>query len=129
MQRQLSLLRRLCKLARIILSMYLSDVDLDLNRKLPIFTDHLCHLTETRGIAFTVSYVKASRNAVMRHISGEPLSESPGVQLKDGWPVWLSDFKDWTDDNKKVKALLTLLTLTRAISLEPSLDLNPIVSP
>jgi hypothetical protein len=49
--------------------------------------------------------------------------------LVGGFPKWLAHFQPYLDDTKGVKALLTLLTLTRAISLKPSLDISTIIDP
>lgn len=109
--------------------MYLVNVPEDFNTNVGYFRDHLIHLLETRGIEFMISYVKASRNCVMRSISGEPLSECPGVELKSGLPKWLSPFFPLLDSSEGIKALLTLLTLTRAMTLTPSVDLATIEDP
>lgn len=94
----------------------------------PYFSS-ISKLIETRGMAATVSYVKASRNCCMRVISGEPLEREEGIALKDGWPVWLSDFKVLTDSGEGLRILLTLLVVLRGVILPPKLDISPIVSP
>jgi hypothetical protein len=87
----MSLVRRLSQLAQIILSMYLDDVPLDLDTKVRSFRDSLLSLMESRGVEFTIKYVKTSRNCVMRFLSGEPLKECPGVALdSEGFPIWIS---------------------------------------
>lgn len=88
------------------------------------------NLIHSRGLAFTVKYVKASRLCVTKYLSGEPLKESPGVRLNAvGWPKWLNFIimKDPTVFD--LKMLLTLLTSLRHLQLEPVLDLTPIEKP
>lgn len=102
----------------------------NLSQEIKIFEDTLIHLISTRGLSFTIKYVKTSRNCVMRVISGEPLSECPGVQLNsNGWPKWLSHLESWKDEPTGIRALLTLLTLLRSHTVEPSLDLTTVVDP
>jgi len=129
MQRQKSLIRRLCSLTQVILSMYMVNVPEDLGPKLRQFRDHLLLLMETRGIEFTLSYVKASRNCVMRYISGSPLKECPGVELNpEGLPKWLTPVMfNQLADSESLKALLTVLSLTRAVTLKPVMDVKTIV--
>jgi hypothetical protein len=109
--------------------MYISDVPIGLSSVVTQFRDELLSLIEHRGIDFTVSYVKTSRNAVMRYISGEPLKDTAHVKLVGGFPKWLSHFQPHVDDPNVIKILLTLLTLTRAISLKPLLDTSTITEP
>lgn len=87
-------------------------------------------LSDERGIAFTVKYVKASRLAVTRYITGHPLDAVEGVALKEGWPVWLSNLKVLTSCGPAgLKLLMTLLVSLRSIRLDAVLDVTPIVSP
>jgi hypothetical protein len=91
MQRQMSLVRRLSQLAQIILSIYLVNVPEDLDTKVRMFRDSLLDLMQSRGLEFTIKYVKTSRNCVMRYLSGEALKSCPGVALdSDGFPLWIS---------------------------------------
>jgi len=131
MQRQKSLIRRLCKLTQIILSIYLTSVPADFGHRVGQFRDHLLQLMEDRGIEFTLSYVKASRNCVMRYVSGSPLTECPGIGLdKRGLPNWLTPvILNQLADSESLKILLTLLTLTRAVTLKPAMDTKTIVDP
>lgn len=131
MQRQKSLVRRLCNLAQIILSMYIVNASsMDLVPIITQYRDLIVQLMESRGVPFTVSYIKNVRNAVMRYVSGEPLIESPGVELdSDGFPKKVSFLKPLLTDSEGVKVVLTLLTLLRAISLKPVLDTKTITDP
>lgn len=90
--------------------MYIEDVPLELNSVISQFRDVLLDLIETRGIEFTVSYVKTSRNCVMRYISGDPLEDTTHVKLIGGFPKWLSHFQPHIDNPNVIKVLLTLLT-------------------
>lgn len=89
----------------------------------------LSKLIETRGMAATVKYVKASRNCCMRTITGEPLEREDGIALKDGWPVWLSSLRCLCDTREGLQILMTLLLVLRGVILPPVLDISPIVSP
>jgi hypothetical protein len=84
---------------------------------------------DERGIAFTVKYVKNSRLAVTRYITGHPLSAVDLVSLKDGWPVWLSAQKELISDTDGLRLLMTLLVSLRGVKLKPDLDISPIISP
>lgn len=86
-------------------------------------------MVDTRGIRFTVAYVKTSRNAVMRVISGRPLEKCDGVELIAGWPKWLAGFELAKYSTEGIRLLLTLLTGLRGVVLPPVLDLEPITSP
>lgn len=86
-------------------------------------------LIADRGLAFTVMYVKSSRNCVMRVISGRPLTSCDGVALEEGWPVWLAPFRYLTQDRDGQRVLLTMLIALRGVVLKPALDLTPIISP
>jgi hypothetical protein len=77
----------------------------------------------------TLSFVKNSRNACMRHVLGKPLLSASGVSLKDGWPIWLLPLKDLTRSENGLRALLTLLTLTRAFTHSTGPDLSTISDP
>jgi len=103
--------------------------ELMMSEKIDLFHKDLIQLNDSRGITWLVSYVKTSRNCIMRCVSGEPLSDCPGVALSAGWPKWLIHLKDLSTDSEGLKALLTLLTLLRAISLKPVLDTSTITAP
>jgi hypothetical protein len=86
-------------------------------------------LVDERGLAFTVKYVKTTRLAVTRYLTGHPLTAVDQVALKDGWPVWLSDLKVLMSTHQGIKLLLTLLVSLRGIHLDAVLDITPIVAP
>jgi hypothetical protein len=86
-------------------------------------------LVDERGIGFTVKYVKLTRLAVTRYITGHPLDAVEQVALKEGWPVWLSDLKVLASTPQGIKLLLTLLVSLRGIHLDAVLDVTPIVAP
>jgi len=86
-------------------------------------------LIADRGLAFTVMYVKSSRNCVMRVISGRPLASCDGVALEEGWPIWLAPFRYLIQDRDGQRVLLTMLIALRGVMLKPALDLTPIISP
>lgn len=80
---------------------------------------------ETRGALDMVKAVKLARNQIMRFSTGSPLS-APGLDV-DGFPKWLSFLKHLTTSRKGLRALLTLLSLTRAFTLGREPDLSTVV--
>jgi hypothetical protein len=115
--RQKSLLRRLCRVAQVILVQY--DVLDALTAKSVVnqFERDLLHALRTRGASDMISMVKTNRNIIMRYILGQPLERVPGTKIQDGWPKRFHYLKFLSTDPKGIRALLTLLTLTRAFSL------------
>lgn len=80
--RQKSLVRRLHQLMKIILPMYLDLAKfISFKEDVNLYRDNILKLIDTRGILFTVKYVKTSRNCVMRYLGGNPLTSVPGVAL------------------------------------------------
>lgn len=75
-----------------------------------------------------VKYLKESRLAVTRFLSGHPLTGSEMVGLTEGWPTWLIFLKPMSKDLAGRKLLLTLLTSFRGMSFEPVLDTAPITN-
>jgi hypothetical protein len=92
------------------------------------FHKDLLNLLETRGLPFMVSQVKSWRNQIMAYVLSKPLIGDPGLD-KDGFPVRLTYLKHLSLDPQGVRALLTLLTLTRAFHLSASPDLDTITQP
>jgi len=86
-------------------------------------------LRDERGLAWTVKYVKSSRLAVTRYLTGHPLETLDGVALKGGWPVWLTSHKELIQTKDGIRLLMTLLISLRGIHLKPVLDVTPIISP
>lgn len=83
--RQKSLVRRLHQLMKIILPMYLDLANYNsFKEDVNLYRDKLLKLIDSRGILFTVKYVKTSRNCIMRYLGGDPLTIVPGVALKEG---------------------------------------------
>jgi hypothetical protein len=92
------------------------------------FFGHCLHVADTRGIPFMVKYVKSTRLAVTRYISGYPLHVTEDVALdKSGWPVWLAGFKPNIEVPERARVLLTLLISFRGLKFAPKLDIGPIV--
>jgi len=99
--------------------------------KLPIdnYLSRVISLTDERGIAFVVKYVKSSRLACTRYITGHPLESLDGVSLTAGWPDWLSELRPLIQTDEGIKVLFTLLVCLRSIHLDPVLDVSPITEP
>ena len=56
-----------------------------------IFFKDITRLVDSRGLETTVKYVKLTRLAVTRFLTGHPLAELTGVSLDhDGFPKWIS---------------------------------------
>jgi len=91
-----------------------------------IILNELTNRLKARGMMDTLQFVKLSRNACMRHVLGKPLQSVSGVALKDGWPIWLIPLKELTRSENGLRALLTLLTLTRAFTHSAGPDLSTI---
>lgn len=123
------MLRLIVALTTLILTFYLSEQMLQHRPLVEAYFANVLRLVDERGLAFTVKYVKMTRLAVTRFITGHPLGAVEGVALKDGWPVWLSDLKVLTSNHLGIKLLLTLLVSLRGIHLDAVLDVTPIVSP
>lgn len=123
------MLRLIVELTTLILTFYLSE-QMSLYRPLvEAYFKSILRLVDERGLPFTVKYVKTSRLAVTRYITGHPLDAVEGVALKGGWPVWLADLKELTSSPQGIKLLLTLLVCLRGIHLDAVLDVTPIISP
>jgi hypothetical protein len=124
LQRNKSLLRRLCNLAQIILIQY--DV-LEAPKVRGIvdkfYKDSLLIL-ETRGLNDLVSTVKTARNQIMNVALGTPLS-GPGLD-SEGFPKRFGYLKDLVTSVNGLRAVLTLLTLTRAFTQRAEPDLSTI---
>jgi len=99
------------------------------SKDIAIFFKDIDLLVSTRGLEFTVKYVKLTRLAVTRYLCGEPLSVLEGVELKDGFPLWISRFKPALLDKDELRVLMTLLVSLRSLQFKPVLDTSTITSP
>jgi hypothetical protein len=123
------MLRPIVELTTLILTFYLPE-QMSTHRPLvEAYFRNVLRLVDERGLPFTVKYVKTSRLAVTRYISGHPLDALDGVALKGGWPVWLSDLNPLVSSPQGIKLLMTLLVSLRGIHLEAKLDISPIITP
>lgn len=123
------MLRHTVQLVTVILTFFLPKLMSNKRHLVDGFFKTVLRLVDERGIAFTVKYVKNSRLAVTRYITGHPLSAVDLVSLKDGWPVWLSELKELVSDTDGLRLLMTLLVSLRGVKLKPNLDISPIISP
>lgn len=74
--------------------------------------------------------MKASRNAYLRTLSGEPLIVVDGLSLKGGNPRWLLPIiETLNDDPIRIRIFLTYLTSLRSITLKPILNVSTITDP
>jgi hypothetical protein len=99
------------------------------SKEVTLFFKEVDRLASTRGIEFTVKYVKSTRLAVTRYLSGEPLSVLEGVELRDGFPLWIIAFKPALLNRDELRLLMTLLVSLRGIQFKPVLDTSTIVAP
>nr|UJQ92572.1 MAG: putative RNA-dependent RNA polymerase [Mitoviridae sp.] len=123
------MLRYIEQLVSIILTYYYSENFKAYRTEIRDYFKRVETLVEQRGLPEAIAYVKASRLAVTRYISGAPLKSLPGVRLIEGWPGWLLPLKPLKDSIEGKKVLMTLLVAFRNILLTPKLDLSPIISP
>lgn len=79
LQRQKSLLRRLCLLAQIILVQFNIMSVTEASEGIKLYEEYLLHLMETRGTLEMIKANKIARNQVMRYVLGNPLLGAPGV--------------------------------------------------
>jgi hypothetical protein len=94
------------------------------------FYKEVDRFVKDRGLEWTVKHVKMTRLAVTRYLSGQPLSDLPGVSLdQDGFPKWISSWKDSLRDMSELRILMTLLVSLRCFSFKPVLDTSTIESP
>nr|QIR30256.1 RNA-dependent RNA polymerase [Plasmopara viticola lesion associated mitovirus 33] len=79
-------------------------------------------LVNSRGIHFTIRYIKESRNAIMRYISEEPLSKGSIVKLSNGFPHRFRFLLPMLESKDGLKILHTLFIILRNVRLkaEPS---------
>jgi len=83
-----------------------------------------------RGKLSLVKYVKSTRLAITRYLSGEPIPALEGLRLtKSKWPHWMRHWVKLDLTNPMViKYLFTLLTAFRGFRFSPILDTTPIIS-
>lgn len=123
-------LRQIVDLTTLILGFYLPEQMKTHRALVQEYFRSILNLASERGVPFTVKYVKSSRLAVTRYLTGHPLDLVEGVALKDGWPEWLANLKVLTSKGApELKLLMTLLVALRGIHLDPVLDVTPIISP
>lgn len=130
MQRKTQLfLKRVEAVLAKVLSAYYPDETEFINLARRTFFKKVLLLVKTRGLKYTVLYVKTSRNCVNRVLSGEPLISCDTVSLDSrGIPKWISPIFD-AENTCKIKILQSFLVSLRGITLPPSLDTSPITSP
>jgi Holliday junction resolvasome RuvABC endonuclease subunit len=78
------ILRLIVELTTLILTFYVPELMKLEGGTVRSYFKTVLRLVDERGIAFTVKYVKSSRLAVTRYITGHPLDAVEGVALKDG---------------------------------------------
>jgi len=78
-------------------------------------------LLETRGLLDLISAVKTARNQIMNYSLGTPMI-GPGLD-SEGFPKKFGYLKDLTTSANGLRAVLTLLTLTRAFTHRAEPDL------
>ncbi|AQM32767.1 replicase [Agaricus bisporus mitovirus 1] len=129
MQRKtLLFLKRVDTLLVKVLSVYLPNEAEYIRFSSTYFFKEVRSLILSRGLEFTVLYVKTSRNAINRVLSGEPLQECDQLALtKDGVPKWLLPIFD-NSNIEKIRILQSLLVSLRGITLSPILDTSTITS-
>lgn len=72
------------RLAALVLSFFLPELSDRYKREVETFRLHLISIQKSSGLPYTVQYVKDSRLAVLRTVSGRPLEEVGRVGLEGG---------------------------------------------
>lgn len=122
------ILRHTEMLISIITAFYCRELATKYKSEIGYFFRELDRLMSAKGLAFTVKYLKTSRLAVTRYISGHPLAEIDQVALSEGWPKWLIPLKGLLEEGVPgLKLLMTLVVSLRGVKLEANLDVEPIV--
>jgi hypothetical protein len=130
LQRHLSLLRRQLRLAEVILIIYGLYPSVISPEIMKTFKDFLLKECENRGAAELVKFIKINRNIIMRFVLENPILQSPDAKVnKDGWPTRLTFLQPLASSTDGLKALLTLLMLTRSVRLPSAPKLDSIVDP
>lgn len=90
--RYIAIVGNIERYAHIILESYLPTTHATQVCNLVEFYKLIKEMVRTRGMPKTISYVKSSRVAVLRTLTGSPLSSPTegDVGLTEGWPTWLS---------------------------------------
>jgi hypothetical protein len=86
----------------------------------------------TQGLKETLKWIKAVRLSFTRYLAGCPLERLEGVSLnKHGLPEKFYFLHKYAlrGTHLEKRFLLTLLTASRALTLDPEGDLEPIISP
>jgi hypothetical protein len=122
----MSMLGRLGKITRIILAAYLSIDNQTLDRTVTPFFNELRSRLKTRGALDMITFVKTNRNLAMRYILGNPIYSSE--TFADGWPKAIPYLQEFTKV-EHLKALLTVLTVTRAFNVDTLPDTSTITEP
>jgi len=125
LQRNKSLLRRLCDLAQIILTQYKVIEAPKVRGIINKYYQDSLHLLETRGLNDMISVSKEARNAIMNYCLGTPL-KGPGLD-SEGFPKKFGYLKELTTSASGIRAVLTLLTLTRAFTTKAVPDLSTVI--
>ncbi|QED55404.1 RNA-dependent RNA polymerase [Heterobasidion mitovirus 2] len=127
----MSLLRRLCKVAQIILTQFgvvsSNESRFLVGRTYVLLSKRL----EQRGLADMIAYNKSMRNYIMRYLLGNPILKSTdNIALHaDGFPKDYHYMKPLLSSTEGIRAVMTVLTVTRAFSLPAEPNLATITQP
>lgn len=117
----------MCNLARIILTQYNVLEAPKVKGIVDKFYSDSLLLLETRGLPELIAVVKTARNQIMNYSLGTPLI-GPGLD-SEGFPKKFGYLKELTTSAVGLRAVLTLLTLTRAFTLRAEPDLSTVIEP
>jgi hypothetical protein len=81
---KMNILRQIKELVLLVIRTYLPDQATVYHHEIIKFYDDFEKLVSSRGLSWAIKYVKLSRLACTRYISGNPLSSLEGVALCDG---------------------------------------------
>lgn len=126
-------LKRIEGQTSLILEFFLPTYHEEYKTCVKTFFGVISHRVTNQGLEHTIKWLKATRLCVTRYITGYPiLTYRDGpilVDLLEGWPRWLSDFKPLIHTPEGIRYLFTLLVCLRGLTLKPVLDVTPIISP
>lgn len=137
-KKQNTSLGRIESLTLFVLETYLSSTHTLLRPEAENFFKDLHHKFQSEGASETIKFVKETRIAVLRYLTGEPLVQAHSkIKLYQGWPVWILGMRIILPESRiitpgerdHIRYILTLLSCLRGIMVKPTVDVSTITSP
>ncbi|AZT88622.1 RNA-dependent RNA polymerase [Loramyces juncicola mitovirus 1] len=88
-------------------------------------------ILRSRGLIYTIKYVKALRGNFLNYLSGNVVRDPISKCTKDGLPIILGDLMPHVrrGDNQVIAFLLTILYATRTLKFQKEVDTSSITQP